>query len=554
MDLDEALAEPEVQPSSLAHELRDYQFAADIRIEEGWRAGHQTQLFVIPTGGGKTRVMAAAAMRNYEAGGRTLFLCHMDELIEQARKEFTNLTKLPTAKEKAAEHALLSDRVVMGSIQTMAKPNRLATWPKNHFSLVIGDEAHLHLAKGWLAVLNHFREGGARILGCTATAERGDKKELGTFYQNLAYDYSLVNAVHDGWLVRPMVQTINIGEGIDIREVKAVRTGEGSDLNPTQIGHIIEPFLKRIAAHVWEQVPTRKILIFMPSIDTAQKMAEAMKAMGFMADWVSGTDDDRRVKLARYMRNELRVLCCPIFLSTGWDCDDLDVIMSLRATKVRTLYRQIVGRGTRPLKVILKALQAAANAEERKKIIAASAKPSLLLLDPLWLYENHDLTTPACLVAKNEDEEKALKGKQGDLIAAEETVAKDLLDNLRKAVEKNRNRKSSFIDPLTFAVAMDDETIANYNPETLWQCDEPTAGQIKALEANGVESSTVRWRGQAEMILNVINSRNDRGLCTVRQMNFLKKHQIDARLMDKDSATKKVASIILNFKHHHYRK
>ena len=75
-----------------------------------------------------------------------------------------------------------------------------------------------------------------------------------------------------------------------------------------------------------------------------------------------------------------------------------------------------------------------------------------------------------------------------------------------------------------------------------------------ALEANGVESSTVRWRGQAEMILNVINSRNDRGLCTVRQMNFLKKHGIDARLMQKEEATKRVASIILNFKHHHYRK
>lgn len=547
MDLDEALAEPEVQPSALAHLMRDYQIACDLRIEEGWCAGHQTQLFVIATGGGKTIVMAAAAMRNYAAGGRTLILCHMDELIEQARKKFTQMTGLPASKEKAAEKALLSDRVVVGSIQTLHRDTRLTSWPKNHFSLIIGDEAHLHLAKGWQKVLEHFRVGGARILGCTATAERGDKQELGTFYQNLAFDYSLVRAVHDGWLVRPMVKTLPLQ--IDIREVKATTTFEGRDLNRSEVGHILEPFLAQIAAEIWKEVPTRKILVFMPSIDTAQKMAVAMKAVGFKADFVSGACTDRHEKIARYRRGDTRVLINAMLLSTGWDCDDLDVIVPLRPTKISSLYRQQIGRGTRPLTSIVPLLQAAPDAEARKAIIAASAKPSLLILDPLWLYEKHDLTTPACLVAKNEDEEKAMKGIQGDLIASEETVAKDLLENMRKAVEKNRNRKASFIDPLTFAIAMDDANIADYNPETLWDCKEPTIEQIRALEANGVESSTVRWRGQADMILNVIRSREDRGLCTVRQMNFLKRHHIDAKLMAKDEATKRVASIIQRFKH-----
>ena len=139
------------------------------------------------------------------------------------------------------------------------------------------------------------------------------------------------------------------------------------------------------------------------------------------------------------------------------------------------------------------------------------------------------------------------------MIAAEAAVAKDFLDTLRKAVAKNRNRRASFIDPLTFAVAMDDVQIADYNPETLWDCKEPTIEQIRALEENGVDSAAVRWYGQADMILNVIRSRNDRGLCTVRQMNFLKKHGVDARLMDKESATKKTASIILGFKHRGFR-
>lgn len=531
-DLDDLLSEPAVMPSPLVSHLRDYQRDADESIEKGW-AEAKTQLFVMATGTGKTLVMASAAARNHASGGRTLILCHMDELIEQARKKFIALTGLDARREKAQEKALLSDKVVVASIQTLARDARLCLWPANHFSLVIGDEAHLHLSPGWLKVLEYFKGGGARILGCTATAERGDKQSLGKLYERMACDYSMLRAVRDGWLVRPMVKTLPLK--IDIRPAKIV----AGDVDVKQTSNILEPMLGVIAAEIWKVAATRKVLVFMPSVDTSEKMAKAMREVGFAADFVSGQCPDRVEKIDRYRRNETRAIVCAMLLSTGWDCDDLDVIVVLRPTKISSLFRQMVGRGTRPLNAIVPALQSASDADARRAMIAASAKPELLLLDPLWVYENHDLAAPACLVARNAEEEKMLKGKEGDLLLNEEAVQRDFLDNLRKEIAKNKNRRAAMIDPLALAVAVGDVDLANYEPKTLWDLKEPTAEQLKALEAGGIESAAVRWRGQADRLLDVLRAREQRGLCSVRSMNFLKRLGVDATLMPVEEATRK---------------
>lgn len=539
----------ELVSTELIPGLRHYQQQAYDRVGAGWGT-YKTQLVTMATGAGKTPFMGAVARANYNAGGRTLMLAHTDELIEQGLAKFSSLSGLPCAKEKAEDRALLEDRVVVGSVQTLCRPARLDSWPKDHFSLVMVDECHRSLAEMYQRVLRHFDT--ARVLGVTATADRGDKKMLGEFYENLAFDYSMLNAVKDGWLVRPIVKTLQLE--IDVTTVKTRATSDGADLNPTHLGHILEPLLDIIARAIWAEASDRKVLVFMPNVELSEKMSAAMTRAGFRSSWVSGmphcTPRERTERQAAYARNELNCLVNAMLLTEGWDQDDVDCIVCLRATQIRALYQQMVGRGTRPLKEIVPLLQrtgGAEGAEERCRIIANSRKPHVLLLDPLWLYEKHDLTTPACLVLRNEEEVRQMKGKQGDLIANQEAVAKDFLENLRKELAKNRNRRSAMIDPLTFAVAIGDAELANYEPRSLWDLREPTAEQLRVLEAEGIESGTVKWRGQAELTINIILKRKERGLCSVRTMNFLKRHGIDATVMTADEANRKQRALFANF-------
>jgi len=557
--LEDDVSLPATVPAAVARELivpsrgpvraRPYQAEADESVEAGWSMIEEgrtirTQLVTMATGCGKTPFMGMVARRAYDRGGRVLCLAHTDELIEQARDKFSKLTGLPAAKEKAEDRALLDDRIVVGSVQTLCRQARLDTWPRDHFNLIEVDECHRSLADSYQRVLGHFDS--ARVVGVTATADRGDKKALGEFYQRLAYDYPMVKAVKDGWLVRPLVQTLPLE--IDLRGVKTSATSEGSDLNGQQVGHVLEPFLGEIARAIKQEAGHRKILIFMPSVDTSAKMAAAMREAGFAADFVAGNDKDRSAKIARYQRGELQVLCNAMLLTEGFDCDDIDCVVCLRATKIRALYVQMVGRGTRPLASIVGALGAAESAEERCRIIAQSRKPHVLLLDPLWLYEQHDLTTPASLVTANEELAKQMKGRQGDLIANQEEAERDFLENLRKAIAKNRNRRAATVDPLTFAISIDDKELAAYEPQSLWEMRDPTVEQLRALENEGIETELVKWRGQAERILHKIRERRDRGLCSVRLMNWLKRHGIDATLMTHEEATRKQRGLMMGFK------
>ena len=247
--------------------------------------------FTVTHNCGKTIVFSELARIEATNGGKVLILAHTDELIEQARDKFTKLSGLRTAKEKADEYAGRWDKVVVGSVQTLCRDARLKSFTPRHFSLIIVDEAHHALAASYQKILTYF---DTRILGVTATADRSDKKALGDFFEHIAYEYGMLAACRDGWLVRPVVQTVPLN--IDLRSVHK----RGGDFAADEVAHAIEPFLVEIAAAIKLHAAREKTVVFMPSIDTAKKMAEACAAQGFNASWVSGQCPDRKEKLAAY--------------------------------------------------------------------------------------------------------------------------------------------------------------------------------------------------------------------------------------------------------------
>jgi superfamily II DNA or RNA helicase len=517
--------------------VRPYQREILQAIDAGWQEENcHRQLVVAATGTGKTVLMGALAKTFVRSDQRVLMLAHTEELLGQARDKFSRLTGVEAGLEKAQHRALLTDMVVVGSVQTLRGGERLTGWPKDHFGLIMIDEAHRTMAKSYMQVLAHFEN--ARVVGVTATADRGDKQALGRFYERIAKEYGMLEAINDGWLVRVEIQPISVK--IDLNGVGTKRNTDGdSDLDLKVVSHRIEPYLDDIAAEIWTHAKHRRILGFTPSIDIAKKMVEVSKKAGFVrVEWVAGEDKERTEKIAAYKRGDIQLLWNAMLLTEGFDQDDIDALAILRPTDVRALYQQMCGRGTRPLASILPALNAAGSATERRAIIAASPKPHVLVLDPLWLHETHDLAQAASLVSKNPDEMALMKGKQGDLLNIAADASRDLMDSLREKILKNANRRVARIDPFTFGVVLGHEELALYQPETLWDARPPTIEQLRAMVENGIEADAVKWRGQAQRILTVIDERKDRGLCSIRLMNWLRRHNIDAALMTHEQATK----------------
>ena len=87
---------------------------------------------------------------------------------------------------------------------------------KNQFDVLIVDEAHHALSDSYQKVLRYFQN--AKVLGVTATPDRGDKKNLAEYFESTAYEYTMAQAIKDGYLCPIRAQMIPLK--IDMSEVK----------------------------------------------------------------------------------------------------------------------------------------------------------------------------------------------------------------------------------------------------------------------------------------------------------------------------------------------
>ena len=186
-------------------DLRPYQKEAIAAINERWGEWDR-ELLVLPTGTGKTIVFNTIANSR---PGKTLILAHRDELIEQARDKYNRMFGEMPGKIKASEKDIR--QVTVGSVQTMCRHDY-----SNMFDTVIVDEAHHAISQSYQTILQQMPN--AKILGVTATPDRGDKKSLAQFFDGIAYEYPLKNAIRDGYLCSIMAKTIPIE--IDMNTVK----------------------------------------------------------------------------------------------------------------------------------------------------------------------------------------------------------------------------------------------------------------------------------------------------------------------------------------------
>lgn len=179
-------------------QLRPYQSEAVTAIRREWAEGKQRTLLVLPTGGGKTVVMSKVAEGAVREGGRVLIMAHRGELLTQAADKLRMVTGLESAIEKAESSSLGSMfPVTVGSVQSLCRERRLSRFPQDYFSTILVDEAHHCLADSYQHVLAHFPD--ANVLGVTATPDKLLKKQMGQYFDSLAYEYTMRQAIKDGY-------------------------------------------------------------------------------------------------------------------------------------------------------------------------------------------------------------------------------------------------------------------------------------------------------------------------------------------------------------------
>ena len=245
-------------------ELRPYQQQAKDAIFAQWDQGVMHTLLVLPTGCGKTIVFAKVAEDCVRQGDRVLIMAHRGELLQQASDKIRKATGLGCAVEKAEETCLGSwFRIVVGSVQSLQNMKRLARFDRDYFDTIIIDEAHHCLSDSYQRVLEHFS--GARVLGVTATPDRGDMRNLGNYFDTLAYEYTLPKAIKEGYL--SPIKALTIPLQIDFSHV-AVQAG---DFKVSDIDTALDPYLHQIAREMKKYCMDRKTVVFLPLVKTSQK-------------------------------------------------------------------------------------------------------------------------------------------------------------------------------------------------------------------------------------------------------------------------------------------
>ncbi len=482
--------------------LRPYQQQAKDAVFAEWEKGRKRTLLVLPTGCGKTIVAAKIVEDLVKRGERVLIMAHRGELLDQAADKIQKATGLNCSVEKAENTSLDSwYRVTVGSVQTLMREKRLQQFSSDHFGAIIVDEAHHILADSYLRVLEYF--GDAKVMGMTASPDRGDMRNLGSYFDSLAYEYTLPKAIKEGYLSPIKAQTIPL-----TLDLSAVRQQAG-DFSTRDLGTALDPYLYQIADEMAKTVMDRKTLVFLPLIATSQKFTEILNSRGFRAAEVNGESKDRAEVLQDFADGKYNVLCNSMLLTEGYDHPAIDCVVVLRPTKIRSLYSQMVGRGTR----------------------LYPGKDELLLLDFLWHTERHELCHPAHLISESDDIARKMTenieedGGPIDLEEAQVQAAEDVVADRERALAEKlsemRKRKAQLVDPLQFEMSIHAEDLANYVPSFGWELGPPSESQKNALEKLGILPDEIESAGKASKLLDRLGKRKAEGLATPKQIRQL---------------------------------
>lgn len=510
------------KPVIVLDTLRPYQREAVDAVFREFES-HRGTLLVMFTGSGKTRTCGAVVDRWLkERKTRVLWLAMRDFLLDDARARLEDMTGKYVSLEKAHDHADNSP-IVVGSVQTL-KGARLGAWAKDHFGLIVFDEAHHAVSPSARAIFDHFD--GAKILGPTATPRRLDKIGMWNVFGSEAYNRGIDWGIREGFFC-PVVPKARMIDSIDLSAVKTV----AGDLNLGQLEAEIAKSAAAIAQLAAEEMEDRPSIVYTPGIASARAVTDTLNHMRpGCAVYVDADTprEERRYALREFGKSHQWIVNCQIY-TEGLDVPNARGIVIARPTKSQGLYIQMAGRGGRPEGWIGQL----PSKDERVAAIAASGKPNFKLLDVTGKPGRHSLVMAVeALSGKSADSPEVKRANQiiqrnkGDMTldeamttAARELAEEEEIDRKRvaavAAAAKVKARHAAFDPFRRFAI---DPPAEGMPPG--WAERPATPEQVVWMQQNKLNTKNVSF-GTAAALQAQAKKWRMNGMASFRQRNAL---------------------------------
>lgn len=338
-------------PVAVPRELRPYQQAAVAAVHQDWAEGTRRVGVVLPTGAGKSTVIAALAADAYQRGLRVVLLAHRGELLDQMLDAVRAVDPTIPADQLGVVRAEQDDHgaaIVAATLQTLAHAHRRqALGPRE---VILWDEVHHAGAEGWHATFEDLDGYGDDTFMCgfTATMYRDKDRKgrgLGEIIQKISYERDLRWAIEQGYLVQPQGLTVRI-QGLNA--LNDVRTVAG-DFHQGQLAEVMEAATDYVVEAVTTHAADRRPIIFAASVDAAHLIADALTAADYPAIAVTGEQgyEQRQEAYHAYRAGFTKAIVTVMVLTEGADFPMCDAVVLARPTRSRNLYSQMVGRALR---------------------------------------------------------------------------------------------------------------------------------------------------------------------------------------------------------------
>ncbi len=517
--------------------LRDYQHRC---VEANLTAfdEHRTVLNVMPTGTGKTITFAETIARfSLAKGVRAMVVAHREELIRQAVQKIKAVCNVEAEVEMAEyradePHMYHRSPVIVSTVQTQnsGQNPRMRKFDPYEFNLLIVDEAHHATSPSYRSIIEHYQENpDARVLGVTATPDRHDEAALGRVFDTCAFDYGLLDAISDGWLVDIHQQLVEV-EGLDFSACNTI----AGDFNQGDLDKAIkhESVMHGCIIPLLEIAGNRKTLLFCTTVATAERMVEIInryrkRSVAFIIH--AGTPrDERRELLDQYRAGEFRVMVNVGIATEGFDEPGIEVVAIARPTKSRSLYAQMIGRGTRPAQECVEYLGDCKLAASRRTIIQTSSKPSLLVVDFTGNSGTHKLVCTADILGGDYSDEVIAQARATVMAAPGAACMTEELRIAADEVEKQRKLRRNVI----LAKAKWSSRVVNPfdvfelapHRERGWeQGKRPTDRMLRVLEKAKISGIDELTRAEAGRLVGELVRRWNNHLCSYAQAKLLRK-------------------------------
>lgn len=315
---------------------RPYQERMFQAVAEAMDNGITKHLIVQCTGSGK-RLEAVGLSQMFE---KTLFICHREELIDQAYVDFNEMYPLQVGIIKGPRFEI-ENKIVIASVQTLHR--RLDRISKDYFDCVICDEFHHFMAETYRKPIDYFESN--QMFGFTATPTRLDGLNFSNIVEQITFNYPIQQGINEGWLCS--LEAYRVKTQIDLSDIKKV----AGDFNQKELDTRVDvPERNELIVKKYLQYgKNRQGVVFCASINHANHVKDAFLEAGIHCETISSLTDpeERKMLTVKFKLGKIQIMTNVNLWTEGWDYNDLGIVMMARPTESLALYMQMIGRGTR---------------------------------------------------------------------------------------------------------------------------------------------------------------------------------------------------------------